>query len=141
MTANRPQVGISLLVVFDNSVLLGKRLGSHGAGEYGTPGGHMEHGEAFHEAALRELAEECGDSVIVTRPKVIRVTNLRTYLPKHYVDVGLVAHWCGGEAETMEPDKCAGWDFYPIGALPSPRFAAVDSLIDAYRSGRIGFEN
>jgi 8-oxo-dGTP diphosphatase len=31
----------------DGRVLLGKRRGSHGRGEYAWPGGHMEYMESF----------------------------------------------------------------------------------------------
>jgi len=49
--SNRPKVGVSLLVVrqFEGRqhVLLGQRRGSHGEGEWGTPGGHQEFGESY----------------------------------------------------------------------------------------------
>jgi 8-oxo-dGTP diphosphatase len=42
-----PLVGIGVTVVRDGTVLLGRRLGSHGAGEYSTPGGHLDYLESF----------------------------------------------------------------------------------------------
>ena len=36
---NRPKVGLGVMVMKDGKVLLGKRKGSHGAGEYVWPGG------------------------------------------------------------------------------------------------------
>jgi ADP-ribose pyrophosphatase YjhB (NUDIX family) len=38
-----PRVGIGVMVMKGNNVLLGKRKGSHGEGQYAWPGGHMEY--------------------------------------------------------------------------------------------------
>jgi 8-oxo-dGTP diphosphatase len=145
-TNARPMVGISLLIVdeFDPDrpmVLLGKRRGSHGAGQYGTPGGHLENGESYEDAAWREFREECGDSPVVTRPRFLCVTNLRTYLPKHYTDIGMVMQFRGGMPYNTEPGKCEGWEWHPLNKLPTPRFGAVDNLVIAYENGQVYFPN
>lgn len=143
--APRPMVGVGILVVQetedDIKVLLGKRKGSHGEGEWATPGGHMENGEAPEDAALRELAEECGPHFQVSRPRFLCVTNLRNYLPKHYIDISLIAHYRSGSPETMEPDKCEGWEWHSIDELPGPRFGIVDNAVIAYHTGQFYFPN
>jgi 8-oxo-dGTP diphosphatase len=60
MTDQQPRVGIGVIVMKAGKVLLGKRMGSHGAGEYAWPGGHLEYMESFAECAAREVMEETG---------------------------------------------------------------------------------
>lgn len=143
VTAERPKVGVSLLVVreFDGEpyILLGQRKGSHGEGEWGTPGGHLENGESFEEGALSELEEECGDEITVSYPEPLCVTNLRDYLPKHYIDIGMVSHWMSGDPKLMEPEKCSGWTWHPMDRLPDPLFSSVAGMVVTYRSGKVLF--
>jgi ADP-ribose pyrophosphatase YjhB (NUDIX family) len=56
----KPKVGVGVMIFKDGKVLLTKRKGSHGAGDYSFPGGHLEHMESFEECAIRETKEECG---------------------------------------------------------------------------------
>jgi 8-oxo-dGTP diphosphatase len=140
----RPKVGMSLLVVRRIEdvphVLLGKRHGAHGEGEWGTPGGHLEHAESFAEGALSELEEECGEGLEVSVLQPLCITNLRDYLPKHYIDVALVCDWVSGEPELMEPDKCERWGWFPLNDLPQPLFGAVENMVTSYESGQFWFD-
>jgi 8-oxo-dGTP diphosphatase len=131
---NRPLVGIGVMVTKDGKVLLGKRKGSHGAGEYAWPGGHLEHGERFAECAAREVREETGMEIGEIR--FLRVLNTMQYAPKHYVDIALVAAWVSGEPEVREPDKVEGWAWYELDALPSPLFYMVPTAVEALRGDR-----
>jgi 8-oxo-dGTP diphosphatase len=132
----RPQIGIGLLIVRGNTVLLGQRKNSHGQGEYSTPGGHLEAGESFEDCSRRELEEEAGKALKIKNLRFLCVTNLTKYLPKHYVDIGMVAEWQSGEARVMEPDKLLSWDWYDLDDLPSPLFASGHNFIAALHSGQ-----
>jgi hypothetical protein len=35
------------------------------------------------------------------------------------------------EPETMEPEKASDWQFAPLGAVPTPRFAPLAALLDS----------
>ncbi len=122
------------MIVKDGKVLLGKRKGSHGAGEYAWPGGHMEYMESFEACAKRETMEETGMSIHNIR--FLRLMNLKEYSPKHYVDIGLVADWERGEPKIMEPEKIEGWDWYDMDDLPQPLFSTIPSYIEAYKTGK-----
>jgi 8-oxo-dGTP diphosphatase len=129
----RPLVGISVLVVKQGGLLLGKRRGSHGDGEYACPGGHLEHLESFQICGAREVLEETGIEIGPLR--FLRVLNATQYAPKHYVDLAFVAEWRAGEPEVREPDKVDRWDWYAIDDLPSPLFAMLPSAITILRDG------
>lgn len=134
MNQERPRVGIGVMVVKDGNVLLGKRKASHGAGEYSWPGGHMEYMESFEECARREVREETG--IEIQNVRFLRLLNLKSYAPKHYVDIGMVADWKCGEPQVREPNKIDGWNWYDMENLPSPVFASLPTYIEAYKTGR-----
>lgn len=140
MDLDRPKVGVGVLLIKNNQVLLAKRKASHGIGEWALPGGHLEYNESFEDCALRELAEETGTKLKVKRPSFMCVTNLRRYMPKHYVDIGMLAEWISGEAENTEPDKKEQWQWFSLDKLPSPLFGCEDNYIEAYKTGRVYFE-
>lgn len=129
-----PKVGIGVMIMKDGEVLLGKRKGSHGEGEYAWPGGHMEYMESFAECAAREVKEETG--IEIKNVRFLRLLNLKDYAPKHYIDVGLVADWKSGEPQIMEPDRIEGWAWYKMDQLPKPLFSAIPTYVEAYRTGR-----
>ena len=129
------KVGIGVAILkqhnFNTQVLLGKRKGSHGEGEWAFPGGSMEHLESFDETALREIAEEVGPDIKVKGLRVCSIINLTEYAPKHYLDIGMVADWVDGEPQTMEPDKCSEWKWFDIANLPENLFVTVERVVEA----------
>lgn len=128
------KVGIGVMIMKDGKVLIGKRKGSHGGGEYAFPGGHLEYMESYTGCAKREVKEETG--MEIDNVRFLRLSNLKTYAPKHYVDIGLIADWKSGEPKEMEPDKISQWQWYDMDKLPEPLFATLPSYIEAYKTGR-----
>lgn len=122
-----PRIGVAVLAVRDGRVLLGRRLGAHGAGTWALPGGHLEFGESIEGCAQRELAEETGLQASVFAPGPF-TNNVAAAKGLHYVTLFMVAQDASGEAQRLEPDKCAGWEWFPWSALPSPLFAPLASL-------------
>lgn len=138
--AERPRIGIGLLLIKGNCVLLGKRKSLHGQGQYGGPGGHLEMFESFEECTLRELLEEAGDQLKVKNLRYLCTTNLRKYPPRHYVDIGMVAEWESGEPVVGEPHKLKSWGWYDIDKeLPGIAFGCLENYLEAYKTGRTYF--
>lgn len=124
----RPKVGLAVIVVKDNKVLVGKRIGSHGENTYAFPGGHLEFAESWEECASRETMEETG----------LQIDNIRFFTAtndifekekKHYNTVFLLADYTSGEPEVKEPDKCLGWAWISWNDLPSPLFKPIENLL------------
>lgn len=138
MNKKRPKVGIAVLVFKDNKVLLGKRKNTHGAGEYASPGGHLEFYESIKQCAKRECREEAG--IEIKNIKLIRISNLKRYGGKHYLDVGLTADWASGEPKVLEPKKCAGWDWYDLQKIPRPLFGAIEQSLESLKTGKNFFD-
>lgn len=133
-----PKVGIGILILRDGKVLLGKRKGSHGQGEYAFPGGHLEYMESFEDCAKREIAEECGIEVKNIRFHLL--ANLVKYAPKHYVHIGFIADWKSGEPKVLESEKCESWGWYDMDNLPEPMFEACKLSIRALKENKNYFD-
>lgn len=128
-----PRVGIGTMIFKDGKVLLGKRKSVLGRGGYSFPGGHLEGGESLVDCALRETREECGIEVEHVRFGLLG--NVLEFSPRHYVQVGFIADWKSGLPKVLEPDKCEGWDWYALAALPEPLFGPTKMLIANYQAG------
>ncbi len=137
MENNYTKVGVGVMVLKDGKVLLGKRKGSHGEGEYSFPGGHLEYMESFEECAQRETTEEAG--IEIKNIRLNNVANIKRYDPKHYVHIGLIADWKSGEPQNMEPDKHDSWGWFELDKLPEPLFAPCVFAIEAYKSGQVQY--
>src|SRR5947209_504762 len=97
-----PRVGIGVFVWRDGKFIMGQRRGSHGANTWSIPGGHLEFGESWEEAAMREVLEETG--MEIDNVRFLTATN--DYFPddnKHYVTIWVESDWVSGEPSIVEP--------------------------------------
>ena len=128
----KPCVGV--MIWKDGKILLGKRKGSHGSGEYSMPGGHLEFQESFKECAEREVVEESG----------VKIGNIKHLCTATYCEhdnrqdilIGLYADWKDIEPETHEDEKIGEWEWYSLDELPSPLFYPSELIIDSYKTGK-----
>ncbi|HYF04564.1 MAG TPA: NUDIX domain-containing protein [Patescibacteria group bacterium] len=136
---HKTKVGVGVLILKDGKVLLGKRKGSHGDGEYCFPGGHLEYMESFEECARRETLEETGLNIENIRFQLL--ANVKKYAPKHYVHITVLADWVSGEPELLEPEKCESWGWYDPDNLPTPIFEFSKISIEALKTSQNYFDN
>jgi len=127
-----PKVGVGVLLRRrDGAVLLGKRKGSHGAGQWSLPGGHLEIGERFEDCCKREVFEETGLHI----DKIMNIdfaNNIIASEGLHYVTLYFIADWNGSQnPELREPDKCEGWEWCQD--IPVPTFGSTRRIIELVR--------
>lgn len=134
-----PRIGLGVMIQNEKGeVLIGERIASHGAGEWSFPGGHLEFGETMFEGAQREVREETG--LETTQFELISIADEMRYLKsdgKHYVNIGIKADYSGGEPKNLEPEKCAGWQWFSLDNLPLPLFQGTELVINNYKKGKI----
>ena len=140
-TALRPRVGLGVLIQNNaGQVLLGLRKGSHGAGEWCFPGGHLEFGETVFETAKREVVEEVGLEVKEEQMELISVADEMRYIKtdnKHYLNLGVKARYQGGEPRLMEPHRCEGWKWFDLDDLPERMYEGTHLIIKNFLAKKI----
>lgn len=128
----KPCVGV--MVWKDGKVLLGKRKGSHGTGEYAFPGGHLEYNESFVDCAKREILEEAG--IMINNLIFLSVANFQRHENRQDILVSFVADWESGRAKILEPEKSDSWDWYSLEQLPKPLFYPTQITLDSFITGK-----
>lgn len=126
------KVGVGVMIFKYGKLLLSKRKGAHGEGEYAFPGGHLEFGESIQDCAHRECMEECG--IKIDQIDFLFFKNMRAY-NKHYAHIGVVAQWKSGEPQNLEPNKAESWRWYDLTELPKPLFLPVKESLKCYKEG------
>lgn len=126
----RPQVGVGVLVVRGGKVLLGLRRGSHGAGAWALPGGHLEWGETVETCARREVKEETGLDVGVVSQGPY-TNDVMASEGKHYVTCFVETESLAGEAQVLEPTKCECWAWFAWSAMPDKLFQPLKTLVES----------
>ena len=82
--------------------------------------------------------EEAG--IKIKNIKFLRVSNLKGYGDKHYLDIGLLAKIAYGKPRVMEPNKLESWDWYDLDSLPKPLFASIEQSLEALKTGKNFFD-
>lgn len=123
------RVGVGVVIMHNDKILLGERIGSHGANTWATPGGHLEVGESIETCAARETLEETG--LVVDSFENLSFTNdIFKAEDKHYVTLFLRAQYTGGEPTVTEPEKCKQWQWFDLNNLPDPLFSPMINLLN-----------
>jgi 8-oxo-dGTP diphosphatase len=135
----KPGVGVGIMIFRNDKVLLGKRHDDpekassllHGEGTWTMPGGKLDFGETFEEAAYREVFEETGIKINKERLRIISVTN-DIVEDAHFITIGFLCQDFKGEAEILEPEEIIEWKWFRLDNLPSPIFFPSKKILDNY---------
>lgn len=130
-----PSPAVSVLILKDDKVLLGKRASSSfKAGMWCMPGGFIEFDEDFLTAGRREVQEETGLNVEIQSILSVMCNYLRADL--HTLVVVLLAHVVNGELCPGDDLEAVEW--FPLsGPFPELAFAADEHIIARYYQTRV----
>ena len=108
----QPRVGIGAVVLKEGRLLMVKRGHEPSKGKWSIPGGMIELGETLHEAARREVMEECSIKVEVEHVidgvnTIIRDADDRVQY--HFVIVDLLARYISGEPRAQSDAEACRW--------------------------------
>jgi len=127
-------VGVVITHPTENGILLGKRIGLLGNGQYAIPGGKVDFGEIPFATVIREIKEETNldlRNIYFTG----KITN--DYFPepgKHYITLYYIAEAINpSELKLSEAErkKVESWDWYEPEKLPKPMWMHTGMLIDS----------
>ncbi|MCB4770678.1 NUDIX hydrolase [Ancylobacter sp. Lp-2] len=112
MSPVRPVAAVLAVVIRDARLLLVRRANPPDQGRWGYPGGRIEWGEPFRDAALRELMEETG--IAADSPELIDVLDFieadaAGALAHHFAMIAVVCRWRSGEGEAADDALETGW--------------------------------
>ena len=124
-----PALGVAAMLWRGNHILMGKRLGAHGAGSWSFPGGHMEAGETPQQTASRETEEETGQLVPPDRFVPVAFTYDVFDSERVYITLFLEARAPSDRPRVLEPSRCAGWQWVKPGYWPGELFLPIRNLI------------
>lgn len=124
---SRPIIGVGVLVWREQQVLLGERLANKQARCWQFPGGHLENNESVIECARREVLEETG--VQVKKLRHLGFTDKQFEVAQNkYITLLVSCEYDSGRVKTLEPDKCANWQWFDYRELPTPLFVPISSF-------------
>lgn len=108
----RPEVAVGALIIKNNKVLLIKRDQPPAKNQWAVPGGKVSLGETLQQAAVREIFEETGISIIPGGPififDAIHLDD-KSKVQFHYVIVDILAKFKEGELKAGDDASDVGW--------------------------------
>ena len=117
----------------NGQVLLGKRMGSHGAGTWSFPSGHIDYMEELEDCAKREVAEETGlgeeNIKLIDKYPIAATNDFFKREDKHYITLFMRAKHISGKPKRIELDRCEGWEWFFWDKLPHPLCVSTENLL------------
>lgn len=130
-------IGVHLYLERDGEVLLGLRHPDSAFAplEHHALAGHCEQ-ESAVACLIREAKEEAGlliDAEDVEFVHAVHLVDTPGTQPR--MQMFFRARRWTGEPERLEPDKCVGWGWWPVDALPEATVAYARAAIEGIRRG------
>lgn len=119
-----------LILEHNNQILFGRRCNTgYQDNRWGLVSGHVEEGESFVDAMVREAKEEAG---ITIAPQDLNVIHISHRKSNHdYVDVFMHCTTWSGDITNTEPHKCAELRFFDKDNLPEDMMDYLPAIFEA----------
>ena len=119
----------------DNKVLLQRRQNTgYQDGNYSFVAGHVDEGETYTQAMIREAKEEA--NIVIEPENMHAVHVMHCILEKVvYVDTYFMADNWSGEVKNLEEEKCDDLSWFDIDNLPPNTIDRVKLAIDSIEKG------
>lgn len=132
-----------LMLMRGNEILMHERKNSgYMDGVLSFVAGHVEDGESYKQAMVREAQEEAG---IVINPKDLEMkVALHRKTDRQQIGLYFVCTKWKGEVKVMEPEKCGGLTWVDMDKLPENTIPYIRRAMEMYQQGiiydELGFE-
>jgi 8-oxo-dGTP diphosphatase len=117
-----------------NQILMSKRFQTgYMDGLYSFPAGHVESGETFTEAIIRESKEEINIDLANSDIKLVHIT--QRIQDQERIDAFFVATNWDGEIKNLEPEKCDDLSWFDLDNLPDNIIPYLKTVIKNIEKG------
>jgi 8-oxo-dGTP diphosphatase len=136
MSRYRACIDVHLILRRGEEILLGQRQNTGFAdGSWHLPSGHIEDGESATAALIREAGEEIGVDIDPAGARFVHLMHHRTDSSRIALFFETI-HW-NGEPTNREPDKCVGWAWFALTALPNDMIPYAAEALAHYTKGEV----
>jgi 8-oxo-dGTP diphosphatase len=124
-----------LVLEKDNKVLLLRRCNTgFQDGNYGLVSGHLDGGESFKEAMIREAKEEAGIILDINDLDVVHVLHRNEIFndigARERIDVFVKAKKWNGEVKNKEPNKCDDLSWFSLDNIPENTIPYIKHVLE-----------
>lgn len=125
-------VAVHLFLMRDDEILLLRRYNTgYEDGNYSVIAGHIDAGEDFISAMIREASEEAG--IIILREDMVPIQVMhRKQEFEERIDYFFISRKWQGELKNMEPNKCDELKWVNINKLPKNTISYIKYAIKCY---------
>jgi ADP-ribose pyrophosphatase YjhB (NUDIX family) len=133
VTREAPGVGCGAAILRDGRILLALRRKPPEAGLWSLPGGKVDFLERVEDAIVREVREEIGVEIALSR--LLLVSQLIGVDGQHWVSPVYLAAIVSGDPENREPGKTQRVEWFAMDAAPANLAQAAREAIGALLDG------
>jgi ADP-ribose pyrophosphatase YjhB (NUDIX family) len=135
------KLGVSVLVIDDKGRLLLEKRAD--CGMWGTLGGKVEPGESIEQCCIREVKEESGLDIEITKfigvysePEDRVITYLDNGDIRQLIDIAVEAIICGGKMHLSHESE--ELHFFELDHLPEEIIPPAKQILEDYKKRRFG---